>query len=179
MQFDSIADVYAANDHVRNSFRNILADISDNEAAASEKDSSWTIAEIAEHVALVNGGMAKICSRLLSKAQADGLTANGEITLSDAFMNKSAEIAGIKVEAPEMVHPSGSRTVADSLAIIDEVAGSLDELRPLFESVDSVTHKFPHPFFGDLSASEWLVLLGGHQARHAAQIQRILEQARG
>lgn len=179
MQFNSIADVYAANDHVRSNFRDILTDVSDDEAAAAVDDSKWTIAEIAEHVAIVNGGMARICSRLLSKAQAEGLTANGGIKLSDDFMNKSAEIAGMKVEAPEMVHPSGGRTIADSLKAIDEIASSLDELRPLFESVDSVTHKFPHPFFGDLSASEWLVLLGGHQARHAAQIQRILVQLRG
>lgn len=178
MRFNSIADVYSANDHVRSSFRDILADVSDDEASTAVDDSKWTIAEIAEHVALVNGGMARICSRLLSKAQAEGLTANGEIALSDDFMNKSAEIAGIKVEAPEMVHPSGNRSVSDSLASIDEVAASLDELRPLFESVDSVTHRFPHPFFGDLSASEWLVLLGGHQARHAAQIQRILGELR-
>ena len=40
------------------------------------------------------------------------------------------------------------------------------------------THKFPHPFFGELSATEWLVLLGGHEARHTAQIERILSGIR-
>ena len=47
----------------------------------------------------------------------------------------------------------------------------LNELRPLFEEFDGDTAKFPHPYFGDLSAVEWLVLLGGHEERHLKQIQ--------
>jgi hypothetical protein len=38
---------------------------------------------------------------------------------------------------------------------------------------DGDTHKFPHPYFGPLSAVEWLVLLGGHEARHLQQIKNI------
>lgn len=178
MQFNSIADVYAANEQILTNFRELVSDISDDEASAPAKDQKWTIAEIVEHVAMVDGGMTKICSRLLSKAQADGLPSNGNVSLSSEFVDKSVQIAGIKVEAPEMVHPVGGRSIADSMAAIEEIASAVNEMRPLFESVDSVTHKFPHPFFGDLSAAEWLVLLGGHRARHSAQIRRRIAEIR-
>ena len=52
----------------------------------------------------------------------------------------------------------------------------LREIQPLFEAYDGDTVKFPHPFLGELSAIEWLVMKGGHEARHTRQIERILEK---
>jgi hypothetical protein len=52
----------------------------------------------------------------------------------------------------------------------------LEELRPMFEAWDSENFKFPHPHFGDMSAIEWLSLIGGHEERHLRQIERLLEQ---
>jgi len=45
-------------------------------------------------------------------------------------------------------------------------------------SHDVSNHKFPHPFFGDLTAAEWLVMLGAHEARHTKQIERLLTAIR-
>jgi hypothetical protein len=53
-----------------------------------------------------------------------------------------------------------------------------DALRPDMERLDLSEHTFPHPFFGDLTAAEWLVVAGGHEMRHTLQIQRVLEQIR-
>ena len=81
-----------------------------------------------------------------------------------------------QLEAPEFVHPKNERSVVDSLASMDETMNGLVELRPLFEEFDGDTHKFPHPFFGDLSAVEWLALCGGHKARHLKQINNLAEK---
>jgi hypothetical protein len=35
------------------------------------------------------------------------------------------------------------------------------------------TLSMPHPLFGPLSAYHWLAFVGGHEARHAAQIREI------
>jgi hypothetical protein len=35
---------------------------------------------------------------------------------------------------------------------------------------------FPHPFFGELSAIEWLCLIGGHEQRHLKQIKRVMAE---
>ena len=59
---------------------------------------------------------------------------------------------------------------------LDETRKSLEDLRPMFESVECSEFKFPHPFFGDLTAHEWLALVGGHELRHTQQIERILAQ---
>jgi hypothetical protein len=72
-----------------------------------------------------------------------------------------------------MVWPADSPSISDSIERLDAAARFFDDLRPKFESVDGTAPGFPHPYFGDLSAQEWLVLAGGHEARHLAQIRRL------
>jgi hypothetical protein len=69
------------------------------------------------------------------------------------------------------VRPTGNQTIKESLQKMDEAREELEKLRPLFESVECSDYKFPHPFMGDLTAHEWLALIGGHEARHLKQIK--------
>ena len=89
-------------------------------------------------------------------------------------MQKGKEIAGMKVNAPEFVQPTGAKSIAESLAKLDENTEQLEHLRTLFESVDGTELKFPHPFFGDISAHEWLSLKGAHELRHIKQIENLV-----
>lgn len=178
MRFESIADIYAANENIRSKFRAVLGGVTADEASALPEGEKWTIEQIVEHVSLVNTAMTKICTRLMTKSKDEGKTSNGGVTISDNFFTRSSELIGLKVEAPDFVQPEGGKSIRVSLAVINEVDASLAGLKPLFETYDADTHKFPHPFFGELSATEWLVLLGGHEARHTAQIERILSGIR-
>ncbi len=137
----------------------------------------WTISQIVEHVSMVENGIMRICAKLSGKSKGRWPAFRRHaVKFSDAFGTRSAEIATMKLEAPEFVHPTGERSVTDSLASMDETMRGLVELRPLFEEFDGDAHKFPHPFFGDLSAVEWLALCGGHEARHLKQITNLAEK---
>ena len=92
------------------------------------------------------------------------------------FLKKADGITDVKLEAPEYVLPVNGRSIADSLHAMEENGRALDELRPRLEEYDCDTHKFPHPYLGDLSALEWLTLAGGHKIRHLRQIKRVLER---
>lgn len=142
----------------------------------SSMDRNGPFAQIVEHVSIVESGMVRICAKLLRKAEAEGRRSDGTVNVSDNFMEKSAEIATIKFEAPEIVHPTGEKTIADSITKMEESRTAREELRPAFESFDGNAHKFSHPFFGDLSAVEWLILIGGHEARHLNQIKGIRDR---
>jgi hypothetical protein len=116
----------------------------------------------------------RICAKLLKKAQDAGKSTDGNVVISDDFLQKGSEIATMKLEAPEFVHPNAGHSIPESLAKLDETAEQLEQMRELFESVDGTELKFPHPFFGDISAHEWLALKGGHEMRHIKQIERVL-----
>ena len=176
MSTQTVAEIYEANDRIREKFIQTLAGLNETQISALPDGEKWTVAQIVEHVSLVEDGMSRICNKLLSHAKAEGQLSDGIVKVSEAFGAKSVEIAAVKLEAPERVHPSQGRSIAESLAAMEESRGKLNELRPLFEEYDCNTGKFPHPFLGDLSAGEWLILLGGHKGRHLKQIRNLVEK---
>ena len=84
-----------------------------------------------------------------------------------------------KLEAPETVQPRTGRSIADSFAAFDRNLGKFGELMPLFESIDDTNHKIPHPYFGDMTATEWFAVKIAHEARHLRQIKTLLEKISG
>jgi len=176
MNQQTIKDVYATNNAIREKTKQIIASLSDEQTAFLPDGEKWTIAHIIEHVAIVQDGMSKISAKLLKKAQNSGKQADGAARFSESFVQKAAAARDIKLEAPDQVHPTGNQTVTESLKKMDETQRKLEELQPLFESVECLDFKFPHPFMGDLTAHEWLALVGGHEARHLRQIEKMLEK---
>ncbi len=146
MNNPTIADIYAGNEKIHEKLKATLESLTEEQASSLPDGEKWTISQIVEHLSIVDEGMSKICSKLLSKAQSDGKISDGTVKISPGFVEKGAEIAVMKLEAPERVHPSAGAS------------------------------KFLHPFLGDISAVEWLTLVGRHKARHLRQIENLLEK---
>ncbi len=176
MNNQTINDIYANNDKIHEQTKQIIADLTDEQTAFLPEEKKWSIAHIIEHIAIVQDGMTKISAKLLTEAQSAGKQADGTARLSENFLQKAAEAKALKLEAPDRVRPTGNQTIEESLKKMDENRQRLEDLRPLFESVECSEAKFPHPFMGDLTAHEWLTLIGGHEARHLRQIENILEK---
>jgi hypothetical protein len=174
MNYQTIDEIFEGNDRIRARLKDILAPLTDEQVSTLPDPEKWTVAQIVEHIAIVDESTVKICAKLLKKAQVAGRTSNGAVVISDHFLQKGSEIATMKVEAPSFVQPTGTKTVAESLARLDATAEHAAELRELFNSVDGTEFKFPHPFFGDISAQEWMALKGGHEMRHVKQIEKLL-----
>ncbi len=176
MSNQTIGDIYANNDKIREKTKHFTASLTDEQMNALPDGETWTIAQIIEHIAIVQDGMMRISAKLLTQAKAAGVAADGAARLSDNFKVKAAEAATLKFEAPDRIHPTGNQSVEESLRKMDETRGELEKLRPLFESVECSDYKFPHPFMGDLTAHDWLTLIGGHEMRHLKQIEKRLPQ---
>lgn len=178
MKNQTIKDIYAANAKIREQLINSISDLTDEQASVLPEGEKWTIAHFVEHIAIVENGMAKISAKLLTQAKAAGKQSDGTAKLSEGFAQKAAAARGMKLEAPERVRPTGTQTIAESLAKMEENRQLLEELRPLFESVECTDFTFPHPAFGDLTAHEWLTLIGGHEARHLRQLENAIAKAK-
>lgn len=176
MEYKNIGEIFEVNARIHEKFRNFVGSITPEQASRKVDGEKWSIAEIVEHVSLVSEGMLRICVKLLAKAEEEGLKSEGRVFFSPAFASKSDEVARLKLDAPESVHPKVGSDIEVSLSKMDENSRLLAELRTAFDTFDSAQHKFPHPFFGDLSAAEWLALAGGHEARHMRQIKKLVEK---
>ena len=176
MNYNTISEIYEANDRVRAKLKGLVANLSDEQANALPAGEKWTVKEFVEHISIVDEGMMRISAKLLNAARENGKTSDGSAKFTDEFLQKIAGGRDAKFEAPERVRPTGTKSIAESLAKMDETRQKLEDLRPLFESVECSGVTFPHPAFGEMTAHEWLALLGGHEARHIKQIERVLEK---
>ena len=172
----NINDIYANNDEIHRRTREMVADLDVEKGAKLPDGEKWTMAHLIEHIAIVQDGMMKISAKLLNEAKSADGKSSGEAVITDNFKQKAAAAQQVKLQAPERVAPTGKLTVTEALAKMEETRHSLEDLRPLFETVECSDVKFPHPFMGDLNAHEWLTLIGGHEARHQKQIASLLEK---
>ena len=174
MDYKSIDVIYSANVRFREEFFEVIDSLTENDFAARPDGEKWSIGQVAEHVSIVDEGMSKICRKLLYEARESGLKAGG-ITVSSIFREYTENPETVKLEAPERVQPTRGQTIAESRTKVDSTRVWFEEIRPLFEEFDGTQPKFPHPFFGPLSAQDWLVMAGEHMRRHTLQIKRILK----
>lgn len=174
MRYNSVSEIYEAIDKIRNLLKEKVSGLSDEQANLRENDAGWTVAEIVEHLAILEHGVIQIAGKLAAKAEREGGKFNGIFNPPFSFAEKAATLGNEKLAAPERIHPQGGITIAESLVKLDENRRVLNELRPRIEAADSSDAKFPHPFFGDLNLYEWLVIVGLHERRHLQQIERIL-----
>ncbi len=176
MNYKTLDEIYDGNNKIRARLKELVSSLTTKQTSSLPDDEKWSVAQIVEHIAMVDESAMRICAKLLKKARDAGQTSDGAVVITDNFLQKGSEIARMKVEAPEVVRPTGTTSIAESLVKLDETAKNVEQLRELFASVNGTELKFPHPFFGDISAQEWLALKGGHEMRHIKQIEKVLEK---
>jgi uncharacterized damage-inducible protein DinB len=136
-------------------------------------DNRWSVAQVLEHLAIVENRFTKILRDKLASARAGGL---GPETETSSILG-SWDVAKMldrseKREAPEAVRPQGIDW-KNALAQLDDARkGFLD----VYQSGDGLalgTVIHSHPRFGDLNMYQWAVWVGSHEARHTEQIREI------
>jgi hypothetical protein len=145
----------------------IAATVGLSEAQANFKPSpdSWSVAQIMEHLALVEDRVIGRISQLLESSPA---VQEGKVEDSDAVLIAKVRDRSQKFQAPEPVQPAGAR-LSDSL---ERLGASRGKLADLLTSAppDFRQRSMPHPVFGPLDAHQWLIALAGHCGRHTQQI---------
>ena len=174
MNFSTIAEIYSANDLAREQLKNTITDLDDEALNFMPDDGGWSVANTVEHIAIVERGVTGICVKLLSKAEAESRGADGSAQLSANFTAKAMEMKDEKFNAPDRVQPTCKQSLSESIEVLDSTRKSLNELRKKFETVEGADFTFPHPAFGEMTAHDWLFLIGAHEVRHTKQIERIL-----
>ena len=178
MRYETIADIYSANQKIREALKATVGQIQPAELTALPSGEKWTIQQIVEHISMVDFSTARICAKLVDGAKAAGRPSDGTATISAEFGKKIAAIADMKVEAPERVRPTGNVTIPESFERMGANTETFTAMRADLEQFDLSEPKFPHPYFGDITAAEWLIVAGGHEMRHTKQIERLLDRIR-
>jgi hypothetical protein len=167
MIYDTVDDVFAANEAVR---RRLLAHVERLDAArANASEGGWTVTQIVEHLSIAEPRITNAIEGMLAPTEGNGDERQPFMRFS---LDEQAEKARGKIEAPEFLRPKGL-SLAEGLTRLKESRAALEALRPRFESAD-YSRVLKHPAFGMLNAAQWLAFLGMHEERHLRQIERIL-----
>lgn len=172
MIYNSVDDVFAANEEVRRRLVARVEGAGDGQARAAA--GGWSVAEIVEHLSIAEKGITRAIEGLLTPAS-DGEGGQGATERFAPFsLDEQAEQARGKIEAPEFLRPTGL-PLSEGLTRLKESRTAVAALRPRFDAAD-YSRRLPHPAFGPLNAAQWLAFIGMHEERHLRQIARILEE---
>ncbi|HMH56268.1 MAG TPA: DinB family protein [Gemmatimonadales bacterium] len=134
----------------------------------------WSIAEVLEHLHRVESGIARLIARTMERGRRVGIPEEQETgSLLDSLDAYDLTRRDRRLVAPDPVAPRGGYTAAQGLAAL---AQSREALLAAVRSGDGLALgglTFPHPLLGSLDMYQWILFVGQHEARHAAQIAEL------
>jgi len=137
----------------------------------------WSVAEVLEHLSIVETNLAAAFRKRLDEARAEGLAALPPDAPSVLASFPLARILDRqqRIEASNAARPKGLMAARTALAAYDSARAAFrDELIAVDGlDVDHVT--VPHRIFGNFNVYQWAAFMGGHEARHTGQIVENLE----
>jgi uncharacterized damage-inducible protein DinB len=172
MIYHTVADILAAKERAQARFKAAVSNLNEAQANFRPDENQWTIAEIVEHVSIVNDGILRLTHKLLKEAESAPRPPKPDLNLGHTSLDENGQQQG-QFQAPERVRPQGGARIEDSLAKMRTSLDGLAEIRSRLEAVDLSEQMFPHAFLGPINAYQWMVLLGEHEDRHRGQIERL------
>jgi hypothetical protein len=136
----------------------------------------WSVAEVLEHLVMVERAVLKACARQLAAAREAGLAEETDATsIVQAMPPDRVANRERRLVAPDMLHPKGI-TATEAWTQLEATRA---QFRHFVVSCDGLALgqiAFAHPTLGTLNLYQWLLFAAGHHARHAAQIREIAQQ---
>jgi hypothetical protein len=163
-------------EETRLKFLDSIKDLSDEQWKFKAAPDRWSVAEVAEHIAISEETLLKLVSQQIMKSPAapekKEVAKGREEMLRKALVNR-----GVKVQAPEMLKPTNRWATRDELvkAFNASRGQTIEYIKTTQEDLRS--HFGPHPVFKDLDAYQWLILIAGHSQRHTLQILEVKADA--
>jgi hypothetical protein len=157
-------------EQTRQAFLSSIAGLSDAQWTYKAAPDRWSIAEVAEHIAISETTIRQLVTEQVMKGP---VVPRNPTPLSDeAFLAGMLDRTS-KFQAPEMLKPTNRWATRDAL-VKDFTTARDTTVHYVKTTADDLHgHAAPHPVFKMLDGYQWLLLLSGHSARHTAQIAEV------
>ena len=157
-------------DQTRQDFLASISGLSEAQWKYKPAPDRWSIAEVAEHIALSEGTILGMISERILKGPA--APAGTEKVADEKVISTVTDRSG-KAQAPEMLKPTNQwATQAELVKAFEESrAKTIDYVKTTQDDLRG--HAGPHPALGTIDGYQWVLLLSAHSARHTAQIEEV------
>ena len=169
-----LAEVMSYAEEARAELLVALADIDPVRAARHPDAGGWSVAEVVEHLHLVEHSSLRALFRALRNARAAGLGDEADdASLAPLIADVASRIGAGGRTAPDFTRPKSAEPLPELVA---RLAESREGLRTWAREADGAALQeayFPHPALGELSLYGWVAMLGAHERHHTAQLRAI------
>lgn len=136
----------------------------------------WSVAEILEHLRMIESGVARLITKRVGQAREAGLGEEKSTSpVLPSFEPYGARLDSAVLQAPAAVVPRANIDISEAL---DGLESSREALRAAVVSASGLSLgeiKHTHPILGELDLYQWLIFVGQHEGRHKKQIERTLK----
>lgn len=159
-------------EETRKNFLDSVKDLSEAQWKFKAATDRWSVAEVAEHIAVSEETLMGMVAERIMKAPATPEkkeAAKGK----DARLRNQVVDRSTRVQAPEMLKPTNRW--ATQAELVKSFNASRDKTINYIQTTqeDLRSHFGPHPILGDLDAYQWITLISAHCARHTDQIKEV------
>ena len=136
----------------------------------------WSIAEVVEHLARIEGGVTKMLRHFGATAPGADVPRPAAVARATPELGRRIRNRGTRIEAPERVQPGGSLDLPAALAQLEAAREAMLDAFAAADRESLDVYTYPHPVFGPLTLRSWVSVTADHEARHSAQIEEIARQ---
>jgi uncharacterized damage-inducible protein DinB len=132
----------------------------------------WSVAEVAEHIALSEDRLFELVTGTLMKTPAEP-NKKADVKWTDEMILEKTIDRSHKAQAPEMLRPTHKWATQQEL--IDHFKQSRDRNIAYIENTedDLRGHFLANPAFGLMDGYQWLLFISAHSHRHTLQIEEV------
>jgi hypothetical protein len=153
-------------------FLDAINGVSDAQWKFKAAPDRWSIAEVAEHIAVTEDMIWKLVSEKMMKSPATP-EKRAEVAGKDELILTKIPDRSRKAQAPEQLRPTGRFATKDELAKAYDATRTAEIAYVRDTQEDLRDHFEEHPVFKTMDAYQWLLFNSAHNKRHTAQIMEV------
>jgi len=132
----------------------------------------WSVVEIVEHIALINGIVQGLFLNI-DHAPAPPQDRNAK-EFDEMILTRLADRSQ-RFKGPESARPTGRWTPPEAL---EQFRATSNDFADLVRTSNGLRqHAVPHPLFGPMDGYQWVLAVAGHGERHNQQILEVKADA--
>ena len=157
--------------------RNAVESVPREQREKKPRPDRWSVAEVIEHLSIVETRIGRVFDAKLAEARNAGAVREERETSPVVGSIDMARVLdrSRRITAAEASLPSGK---LDADAAWTALESARTALRDSVRAADGLALGEivqPHPVLGPINLYQWIAFVGGHEARHAAQVMELRE----
>ncbi|APG59577.1 DinB family protein [Christiangramia salexigens] len=173
MESAKALEIFTYLDETSEALEESVGDLSEAQMQYKPADNGWSIAQIMEHIKIVEGGL----KGMVESKLAEGATPDmrSEIKMTDQQIVGFITNRGQSIQTrPEFEPAAEFETAEEALeAFNDQRENIVDFLKDTDADLRNYINEFP---FGKIDAYQTVLFMAGHTARHTAQIEEVKQE---